>query len=232
MNHLRTVRTLVPVLACILSAPGVRAQHVETRVENAEVVYVEGNDVVVKLTNGEVKQFEIPDSCKFSIDGKDMTVLEMKPGMKLTATIISATPPRWVDTVEVIDVGTVWRNVGRSLIITTPQGENKMYRVPSGGKVTIDGKEKTLDQLRVGDKITATIVKLIIAPGMGSATAVVHKAPRTPALVGVLLIDEGAKAPDPEPPGMWGTTSIIILVILALSVAALLLWAFRRKRKA
>jgi hypothetical protein len=221
------------MLVCILWATGVRAQHVETRVENAEVVYVEGNDVVLRLADGDVKQFEIADSCKFNIDGKDVTVLDMKPGMKLTATIITATPPKWVDTVEVIEVGTVWRNVGSSLIITTPQGENKMFRVPSGGKVTIDGKEKALAELREGDKITATIVKTTIPPGVGSAAAVVHKAPRTPARVGVLLIDEGAKpAPPPEPTGMWGTTSIIILIVLVLLVVGLILWTFRRKRKA
>ena len=233
MNHLRTVRTIVPMLVCILWATGIRAQHVETRVENAEVVYVEGNDVVVRLADGDVKQFEIADSCKFNIDGKDVTVLDMKPGMKLTATIITATPPRWVDTVEVIGVGTVWRNVGSSLIITTPQGENKVYRVPSGGKVTIDGKEKTLAELREGDKITATIVKTTVPPGAGSAAAVVHKALRTPPRVGVLLIDEGAKpASPPEPTGMWGTTSIIILIVLVLLVVGLILWTFRRKRKA
>lgn len=233
MNHLRSVRIIVPMLVCILWTTGVRAQHVETRVENAEVVYVEGNDVVLRLADGDVKQFEIADSCKFNIDGKDVTVLDMKPGMKLTATIITATPPKWVDTVEVIEVGTVWRNVGSSLIITTPQGENKMFRVPSGGKVTIDGKEKALAELREGDKITATIVKTTIPPGVGSAAAVVHKAPRTPARVGVLLIDEGAKpAPPPESTGMWGTASIIILIVLVLLVVGLILWTFRRKRKA
>jgi len=59
MNHLRSARTLVPMLVCILSAPGVMAQRIETRVENAEVVYVEGNDVVVRLADGDVRQFEI-----------------------------------------------------------------------------------------------------------------------------------------------------------------------------
>ena len=235
MNHLRTVRALVPMLVCILSVSGVRAQHVETKLENAEVVYVEGNDVVVKLTDGAVRQFEIPDSCKFTVEGKDVTVLGLKPGMKVTATITTATPPRWVDTVEVIEVGTVWRNVGSNLIITTPGGENKMYRVPSGGKVTIDGQSKTLDQLRVGDKITATVVKTMIPPGTGNQAAVVHRTPRTPAKVGVLLIDEGTKpaelAEPAEPPGMWGTTAIIILIILVLLVAVFVLWAFRRKRK-
>lgn len=233
MNLLRTVRILVAMFVCILSAAGVRAQHVATRVENAEVVYVEGNDVVLKATDGEVRQFEIPDTCKFSIDGKDVTVHEMKPGMKLTATIFTAAPPRWVESVEVIEVGKVWKNVGSTLIITTPGGENKMFRVPSGGKVTIDGNEKTLDQLREGDRITATIVKTTIPGETGSAGAVVHKAPRTPARVGALLIDEGIRPDEPPvPAGKWETSSIVIVIILLLLVAGLILWAFRRKRKA
>jgi hypothetical protein len=195
-------------------------------------VYVQGNDVVVKLTDGDVRQLEIPDTCRFAVEGKVVTVPELKPGMKLTATISTATPPRWVDTVEVIELGTVWRSSGSSLIITTPAGENKMYRVPSGGKVIIEGQEKMVDQLRVGDKITATVVKTTSPAGTGNQAAVVHKALRTPARVGVLLIDEGTRPAEPaEPPGMWGTTPIIILILLVLLVAAIVLWAFRRKRK-
>ena len=159
-----------------------------------------------------------------------MTVHELTPGMKLNATVTTATPPRWVDTVEVIELGTVWKNVGNSLIIKTPEGENRMYRVPTGGKITVEGKEKTLDQLREGDKITATVVKTRSQMAVGSAAAFVPKALRTPARVGVLLIDEGAN-PE-EPPGRWGTPTIIILIIVILLVAGLILWAFRRKRKA
>jgi hypothetical protein len=150
--------------------------------------------------------------------------------MKLTATVTTATPPRWVDTVEVIELGTVWKNVGNSLIIKTPEGENKMYRVPSGGKITVEGKEKTLDQLREGDKITATVVRTRAPLEVGHAAPPVLQAPATPAQVGVLLIDEGAN-PE-EPPGRWGTPTIIILIIVILLVAGLILWAFRRKRKA
>jgi hypothetical protein len=229
MNHPRAIRTLVAMLVCILSAPGVWAQHVETRVENAEVVYVEGNDVVMKLTNGELKQFEIADNYKFTIDGKDVTVHELKPGMKLTAMITTAIAPRWVDTVQVIEVGTVWNTLGNSLIIKTSEGENKMYRVPSGSKITLDGKAKTLDQLREGDKITATVVRTRAPLEVGNAATRVLHAPATPARVGVLLIDEGAKPG--EPPGMWGTPAIIILIVVILLVTVLILLAFRRKRK-
>jgi hypothetical protein len=218
------------MLVFILSAPGVQAQYVETRVENAEVVYVEGNDVVLKYTNGEVRQFEIPDSNRFTIDNKDVTVHELKPGMKLTAMISTENAPRWVDTVEITEVGTVWKTVGRSLIIKTPQGENKMYRVPSGSKITLDGTVKTVDQLREGDKITATIVRTSAPLEIRNAAPLVRKAPPTPARVGALLIDEGAKPG--EPPPTWGTLAIIILIAVLLLAAALVMLAFRRKRKA
>jgi hypothetical protein len=140
------------MLVGLLPASGVRAQHVATRVENAEVVYVEGIDVVVTLTSGEIKQFGISDSSRFTIDGKDVTVHELKPGIMLTARISTAIAPRWVDTVNIIDVGTEWKTVGSSLIIKTPEGENNMYRVPAGRRITVEGKEKMLDQLRKGIK--------------------------------------------------------------------------------
>jgi hypothetical protein len=228
MNHLRAILFLVAMLVCLLSTSGVRAQHVETTVENAEVVYVEGNDVVIRLTDGEVRQFEIPDSFTFTIDGKHVTVHELKPGMKLTAKITTATAPRWVEAVTITEVGTVWKASGSNLIIKTPEGENKMYRVPSGGKLTIGGLEKTLDQLHEGDKITATVVTTTVPSEVGYATAHVQT-PATPARVGILLIDEGTK-PD-EHPGMWGTSTVIILVIALLLLTALILLAVLRKQK-
>ncbi len=230
MNHLRAVWVFSAILVCILSVPVLWAQHIETRVENAEIVYAEGNDLVLKLTNGDIKQFEIPEGNTFTIDGKDMTVHELKPGMKLTAMISTANAPRWVDAVNIVEVGTVWKTMGNNLIIRTPQGENKMYRVPSGGKITLQGKEIALDQLREGDKITATVVTTRPPSEVGKAAARVLQAPATPARVGVLLIDEGAK-PD-EPAGMWGTPAIITLIVVILLVLVILLLVFRHKRKA
>ncbi|HSQ76637.1 MAG TPA: hypothetical protein VLT13_13820 [Bacteroidota bacterium] len=230
MNHLRAVRIFVVMLVCILSAPGVWAQLVETRVENAEVVYVEGNDVILKSTNGEVRQFEIPDNSTFTIDGNAVTVHELKPGMKLTARITTANAPRLVDAVNIIDLGTVWKISGNNLIVRNPDGENKIYRVPSGGKITLEGKEIALNQLHEGDKITATVVKTRAPLEVGKATSPALQAPATPAKVGVLLIDEDGNPV--ETPGMWTTPVIIGLIILALVVMGLIFLASRRKRKA
>ena len=230
MNTLRALPTLLAMLVFLLAAPVVRAQYVKTRVENAEVVYVEGNDVVLKFTNGEVRQFEIPDSSKFTVGSMDVTVHELKPGMMLTAVIGTPNAPRWVDTVEVTEVGAVWKTVGSDLIIKTPEGQNRMYRVPSGSKIIIDGKEKSLDQLREGDRITATVVRTRVPSESSKAAPMVRKAPPTPVRVGALLIDDSANPV--EPSEKWGTPAIIILIVVLLVVATVVLLAFRRKRKA
>jgi hypothetical protein len=111
-----------------------------------------------------------------------------------------------------------------------------MYRVPLGCKITVEVNEKTLNQLREGDKITATIVKTWVPPKGGNAVAIVPKAPRTPARVGVLLIDEGATpvegAKPVESPGLWGTpATTILLIIVILLVTVLVVRALRHKRK-
>jgi sortase A len=130
----------------------------ETKVKNAEIVYVEGNDLVLKLENGRVEHMIVPDSDKFTIDGREVSVQELVPGTKLTQTITTATTPRYVNSVRTIE-GKVWHvNAPSSLILTLPDNKNQVFNVPSHAKFTIDGKEKTVFDLRKGMKINATIV--------------------------------------------------------------------------
>ena len=75
----------------------------ETKVKNAQVVYVEGNDLVLKLENGKVEHMVVPASEKFTIDGRDCDgKRNLKTGTKLTQTITTTTTPRYVNTVRVI----------------------------------------------------------------------------------------------------------------------------------
>src|SRR6516164_9307482 len=67
-----------------------------TEVRNGEVVYVSGNALVVKMEDGSVRDFAVPESAKFTVDGKEMTVHDLKPGMKLTQTITTTTTPKMV----------------------------------------------------------------------------------------------------------------------------------------
>src|SRR5262245_43631288 len=55
----------------------------------AEVVQVEGTYLLVKLQSGEVRVFNVNPERTFIIDGKPMTVQQLKPGTILTATFTS-----------------------------------------------------------------------------------------------------------------------------------------------
>lgn len=130
----------------------------DTQVKNAEIVYVEGNDLVLKLENGKVEHLVVPDSDRFTIDGNELSVHELVPGTKLTQTITTSTTPRYVNAIRTIE-GKVWHvNAPRSLILTLPDNKNQVFNVPNDAKFTIDGKAKTVFDLRKGMKIKATIV--------------------------------------------------------------------------
>lgn len=130
----------------------------DTQVKNAEIVYVEGNDLVLKLENGRVEHLVVPNSDRFTIDGKQVSVHDLAPGTKLTQTITTTTTPRYVNSVRTIE-GKVWHaNAPKSLILTLPDNKNQVFNVPNHAKFVIDGKEKTVFDLKKGMKIKATIV--------------------------------------------------------------------------
>ena len=130
----------------------------DTQVKNAEIVYVEGNDLVLRLENGQVEHLVVPNSDRFTIDGQQVSVHELVPGTKLTQTITTTTTPRYVNSVRTIE-GKVWHaSPPKSLILTLPDNQNQVFNVPNDAKFTIGGKEKSVFDLRKGMKIKATIV--------------------------------------------------------------------------
>src|SRR5215831_14302083 len=67
------------------------AQSVKTQELSGTVVAVEGNHLAVKMSTGELRTFDVPESRRFLIDGKELTVGELKPGTKLAATVSTTT---------------------------------------------------------------------------------------------------------------------------------------------
>jgi hypothetical protein len=177
--------------------PGV--SQYEANLRNAQIVYVEGNDLVLKLENGKVEHMIVPASEKFIIDGKEVTVKDLKSGTRLTQSVVTTTTPHYVKTVRVLK-GKVWHvNAPGSLILTLPDGTNQLFKVPSNAKFIINGKPMTVFDLRKGMKIEATIIT-------DSEHTVVEKtktnfgytpAPALPRMFDVLLIQP---APMPAAP--------------------------------
>lgn len=220
----------------------------ETKVKNAQVVYVEGNDLVLKLENGKVEHMVVPASEKFTIDGRDLTVSQLKTGTKLTQTVTTTTTPRYVNSVRVIK-GKVWHvNAPGSVILTMPEGNNQVFNMPNDAKFTVGGKPATAFDLRKGMKIEATVVTDEPQTLVASNKATVGQAPAlsTPPMVGLLLFPRyepvvaqeasnvTAEHVDPLPASLPDTGSELPLIGLlgALGVASSFGLYLTRKRAA
>ena len=210
-------RAALCTLACALITAGVWAQDIttstthkgpsmyETAVKSGTVVYVSGNDLLVKLSDGEVEHFVVPDSATFTVDGKQMTLRELKPGTHLTQTITTKTTPTLVTTVRTID-GKVWHvNPPTYVILTLPDGTNKEYRVPKDQIFNVNGAQDTVFQLKKGMTVSATVVKeepVTYVSENKTVTGVTPKAhakvtPQVPETVEVLLVESSNPAPQP-----------------------------------
>jgi hypothetical protein len=70
------------------------------KVETGEVVYVSGNDLIVKTDDGGLRHFpNVPDDKTVTVAGKQLTIHDLKPGMHLQRTTITTTTPRMITTV-------------------------------------------------------------------------------------------------------------------------------------
>src|SRR6476661_5383627 len=55
-----------------------------TDVQNAEVIHVSGHEIVVELENGKLELLNLGPDFRFQVDGRNLTVHELTPGMKLS----------------------------------------------------------------------------------------------------------------------------------------------------
>ena len=198
--YLGAVLVLASVAAWAQDTTTTSIQHgvptYDVAVRGAQVVYVEGNDLVLKLENGKVEHIVVPDSDTFTIDGKKVSVHELKPGTKLTQTIITTTAPRYVNSVRTLK-GKVWHvNAPSTVIVSLPDHTNHVYSVPKHAKFIVNGKPKTVFDLRKGMSFEATIVTDSTESTLSQAKSVIgtSPAPATAPLVGVLLFQRPAPA--------------------------------------
>lgn len=169
----------------------------DTTVKNAEVLYVEGNDLVLRVDNGRIEHLVVPDTDRFTIGGKELTVHELTVGTKLTQTITTTTAPRYVTTVRTLK-GKVWHvNTPDSVILTLPEGTNHLYRIPDHAEFTINGEKKSAFDLRKGMIFEATIITDDTETVIERTKSVVGQAPppASPVEVGVLLVEQPSPAP-------------------------------------
>jgi hypothetical protein len=143
------------------STAGAATQQVKT--ERGEVVYVSGNDLVVRGEDGQIHHFpNVPDSLRITVDGQQLSVHDLKVGMKVQRTITTTTTPKMVTTVKTV-TGKVWYvNPPNSVILTLEDGKNQEFKIPNNQKFVINGQTLDAFGLRPGMVITAT--KIVEVP--------------------------------------------------------------------
>ena len=155
----RNAALLVVCLAATGAAASAQQSTTTSETKHFQVISVEGNKVVAKLPEG-AREITVPEDFRFTVDGREVSVHELQPGMKGTAKITTITTVTPVTVTEVRN-GEVMQASGSSIIVKSANGI-KMFNEGDIAKrnVTIlkDGKPASIADFHTGDRLTATIV--------------------------------------------------------------------------
>ena len=216
--------------------------NVVTKVERGEVVTASGNDLVVKMADGTLRNFEnVPESARVTVDGKQLGVHDLKPGMKLQRTITTTSTPMTITTVQTVK-GKVWAiTPPLSIILTLEDGKNQQFKIPEDQKFEVDGKMVDAWGVRKGMIITA--IKIVEQPAteVTQEKTVTGTAP-PPAGVPILVAEgseeavpapaaEPATAPGAAPEAASGLPTWLIWLLVLLVLAAVIWWYVTRKNR-
>jgi hypothetical protein len=129
------------------------------KVRRGKVIYASGNEVVIRGDDGIVRDFpNVPESVRVTVDGQQLSVHDLQPGMTIEQTTITTTTPSVITTIKTV-TGTVWKVLPpTSVILTLENGKNQEFRIPDNTKFTVGGQQTDAFSLREGMKVSATAV--------------------------------------------------------------------------
>ena len=108
MTRAMSRMVLAAAVVCLTAVVSLAQQTTtSTETKTFEVLAVDGNQLVVRLPEG-TRELTVPDDFRFTVNGQQLSVRELKPGMKGTATITTRTTVTPVTVTEVKN-GTVVR---------------------------------------------------------------------------------------------------------------------------
>ena len=126
-------------------------------VDSAQVVYVSGDDAVLKLPDGSLRLFELAPGTPLLIDGKEAKPSDLTPGTTISHLQLHSQVTADVETVETLS-GTITNRSGRFLTLRLEDGTSKIYRVPTHATFSVDGRNTNFTELTRGMRINVTSV--------------------------------------------------------------------------
>jgi len=209
--------TLVAFLALAASATVPAIAETLASGPTSTVVYASGDDLVLKAADGKLLNFTVPSGYKFSANGKQVSMGDLKPGTKLTAPVSTGNTVLVVTSIAVVK-GKVYNTAppdGISLML--PEGV-KDLAVPMGTTFLVDGKPLSVSQLKNDTMVQATIVTTDTSG---------ESASNTPPLSGALLVAHTGGAAEDLPAAGTHLPLFAALGIASLTLGFALL-SFRR----
>jgi len=172
-------------------------------VERGEVVSVEGNDLFVRMEDGQIRHFSnIPSTARVTVDGQELGIHDLKPGMKLERTTVETSTPKVVTTTETVTGKVFHVSPPKTVILTLENGKNQEFTVPDGQKFMVDGEQKDVFSLRKGMVVSATKITETPETSFEKQTHVAGTMPPAPALpadtpVVIVMVPVPRSAPPP-----------------------------------
>jgi hypothetical protein len=234
MTRFNSWMAVAAAIVCVTAAaPRAQQTSASTETKTFEVISVEGNHLVVRLPEG-TRAMDVPDDFRFMVNGQPMSVSELKPGMKGTASITTRTTVTPVTVTEVKN-GTVVHRSGSTIIVRTPEG-NKMFSQGDvdkrGVKMMREGEPAQLSDFREGDQLSATIittkpprivtekeVRAMLAPTEAPARAATAETAPAPAAAPAPTQQAQARRVLPKTASSWPLLAFASMLSLAAGLA-------------
>ncbi len=148
-----------------LTLPGTPLAQTQTTttvdVRKFEVIAVDGNHLVLRDERG-TNEYTVPSDFLFTVDGKKMSVSELKAGMKGTATVTTTTTIKPVVVTEIRRGVVLMVGQGSVTVRDETDGLRKRFTQDQlndrGLQIFKDGRAIGVSQLNKGDQITATVI--------------------------------------------------------------------------
>jgi RNase P/RNase MRP subunit p29 len=215
----------------------------QVKVERGEVVYVSGNNLVVKAEDGTLRHFDnVPESVTVTVDGQQLNIHQLKVGMKLERQTVTTTVPKTITTIKTVSGTVFYVQAPNSVILTMANGKNQQFKIPKGQKFTINGQELDAFGLKKGMKVDAQQVIEVpiteVALQVNRSGSMPPPPPAPAADVPILIASAPAHdaapaeadAPEPAPTKLPKTASNLPLVGLLGALSLILGLAIKAAR--
>jgi LPXTG-motif cell wall-anchored protein len=181
----------------------------QVQVQSGEIISVSGNELIIKMSDGQIKHVTAAPGATAMVDGKEIGIKDARPGMKLTRTITTTSTPMTISTVRTIKGKVFYVNPPNTVILMLGDGKTHQYKVPPNQVFDIAGDKKDVFHLRKGMLVLATVITETPQVNVSQTKNVSGELPPppptlppAPEMQNVLLVEEEVTelpAPPPTP---------------------------------